>query len=246
MYLSQHVSVIIPAYNEVQSVGLVVSGIKALRFDGIDLIDHIVVCDNASNDGTAQVAADAGAHVVYEPRRGYGRACLSAIAALPETDVVVFIDADHSMDVTETIRLLERLARGADLVIGSRALGSSEPGALTPQQLFGNKFATWLMRAIWRKPITDLGPFRVVGAATLRRLNMEDEAYGWTVEMQAKALSLGLDVQEVPVTCKRRIGMSKISGTWRGTFGAMIGIFGTLAKIVWRQQRSRKKPALST
>lgn len=245
MYQSQHVSVVIPAYNEAQSVGLVVSGLKTLRFDHVDVVDHIVVCDNASDDGTARAAAAAGACVVFEAQRGYGRACLTAIAELPETDLVVFVDADHSVDPSEMISLLQCISRGADLAIGSRQLGHAESGALTPQQLLGNKLVTFLMRAIWRKPVTDLGPFRALGAATLCRLNMADEAYGWTVEMQAKALSLGLDVREVPVTCKRRIGRSKISGTWRGTIGAMFGIFGMLVKVAWQHQRDQKKMSVS-
>lgn len=237
MYLKHHVSVVIPAYNEVHSVGLVVSALRTLQYHNHQLIDHIVVCDNASDDATANVAGEAGAYVVYEARRGYGQACLTAIANLPQTDMVVFIDADHSVDVSETLSLLECLSEGADLAIGSRHLGDTQPGALTPHQMAGNRFVTFLMRLIWRKPITDLGPFRAIRTTTLGKLAMADTAYGWTVEMQAKALSLDLEVREVPVTCKRRIGVSKISGTWRGTIGATCGILGTLAKIAWCQRR---------
>ncbi len=240
MYLDQHITAVIPAFNEEPSIGIVVRNLLELQAAGTPLIDHVIVCDNASTDQTARRASDAGAAVVYEPRRGYGSACLAALGHLPETDIVLFVDADHSVDLSQTRDLLAALDN-ADLVIGSRRLGRAQAGAMTPQQIWGNRLVTFLMRQIWRQPVTDLGPFRLLRARTLAQLQMADTAYGWTVEMQAKALCLGLRVQEVPVHSLRRIGRSKISGTWRGTLGAMYGILTTLAGIAWRCKFNRRR-----
>lgn len=236
MYRNKCVGVVVPAFNEAESVGVVVDKL----FD-TQLVDYVVVCDNASTDDTAAVARCAGAHVVYEGQKGYGAACLRALSDMPvATDVVVFVDADDSVEASELESLLQRWYAGADLVIGSRSLGEMAPGALSPQQRWGNRFASFLMRTIWRQPVTDLGPFRAIDVAALNRVKMCDRAFGWTVEMQVKALSAGMSIEEVPVTTRARIGESKIGGTLRGTIGATFGILGTIAKHAWAVHRAPK------
>jgi len=220
----QVVKVVIPALDEATSVGRVLGEIPPW-------VDEVVVADNGSSDATAAVARQAGATVVHEPRRGYGRACLAAMAAAGECDVVVFLDADYSDHPAEMGRVVEAILDGrADLVIGSRALGRREPGSLTPQQRFGNALACWLIRSIWGQRFTDLGPFRAVRHDALTALQMRDPDYGWTVEMQIKAVRRGLRCREVPVSYRRRIGRSKVSGTVRGVVGAGTKILGTIAR----------------
>lgn len=225
------IGVLIPAHNEARSIGPVLAEIPA------GLAREIVVVDNASTDGTAAVARAAGATVVAEPRPGYGFACLAGLAyyaAQPAgqgPDILVFLDGDHSDYPADMPALLAPLLRGAaDLVIGSRALGARERGALLPQQVFGNWLATRLLRLRFGGTHTDLGPFRAIRTAALERLKMQDTTYGWTVEMQIKAARLGLRVAEVPVRYRRRIGTSKISGTVRGTLGAGYKILWTIYK----------------
>ena len=166
--------------------------------------------------------------MVSEPERGYGAACLRAMAALPEgIDAVVFMDADASDDPAEAALLLEPIYQGrADLVIGSRTLGRAEPGSLEPHQIFGNRLATLMIRVCFGHRYTDLGPFRAIRTDALRELGMRDRNYGWTIEMQIKALRHKLRVIEVPVSYRRRIGVSKISGNWRASIAAG-------AKIIW-------------
>lgn len=244
MYRNKVISVVIPAYNEQDSIGLVVRSVQALRFEGKPIVDHIVVCNNASTDNTAKIAADAGATVVYEPEPGYGIACQRAIAALPACDAVCFVDGDHSVELNTLPVLLEWWHKGADLVIGSRTLGQMQQGSLTPQQLWGNHLASFLLSRIWQQPVTDLGPFRVIDRMALNQLNMTDRTFGWTVEMQAKALMFGMHTAEVPVNSLRRIGQSKISGTLKGTLGASWGILSTIAKCWW--QTRHQLPLAST
>lgn len=229
-YFDKSISLIIPAYNEEQSIGKVITEFLTLTLaDGITpLIDQIIVCDNASIDNTAELARKAGAEVVYEGKQGYGAACLTAIKALRKPDIVVFADADHSILFSEIHLLLNKIDHGADLVIGKRDASLQQKQSLTPQQRFGNILASWLIRLLWKYPVTDLGPFRAITYNSLIKLNMADEKFGWTVEMQVKAIQVGLNVQEVPVSSLKRIGKSKISGTIRGTIGAAIGIFGTI------------------
>jgi len=239
MYRGKKIAAVVPAYNEAPSIGLVVRELVHLSADGARVFDKVVVCSNASTDATAQLAADAGAVVVHEQRPGYGRACLKALQETGDCDQVVFVDGDYSAHTQEVPSLLDALWSGVDLAIGARIASRREPGALEPQQIFGNQFATWLMRLIWRQPVTDLGPLRAIDVRTLQRLEMSEQTFGWTMEMQAKAFALALKVGEVPVSTRRRIGQSKVSGTLRGTIGATWGILSTLAKIAWLTRKAQ-------
>ena len=230
-----HTSVVIPAHNEEASLPLVLRAIPG------DCVDEVIVCDNGSTDGTAAVARAGGARVVHEPRMGYGRACLAALAALSdESEIVVFLDADFSDHPEELPRLVDPiLERKAELVIGSRTRGCREPGALLPQARFGNLFACWLLRRLFGASFTDLGPFRAISRSALNRIDMRDPTFGWTVEMQAKAAALGIPCTEEPVSYRRRVGVSKITGTVKGTFLAGVKILSTIALIWWRRDRLR-------
>ena len=237
MYKDLSVGAVIPACNEEDNIGPVVGALLDLRTDaGSRVIDDVVVCDNGSTDATAARAQAAGARVVVEETPGYGRACLTAIAALHQVDVVLFIDGDQSFEVRQALDLLAVIADGADLAIGSRPLGRMEPGALSMPQIVGNRVAGLLIRLLWGRVVTDLGPFRAIRTDALRRLNMRDVAYGWTVEMQVKAIQLNMRLVETPVnTLRRRFGISKVGGTLRGVVGASIGILGTIAKLRCRR-----------
>jgi glycosyltransferase involved in cell wall biosynthesis len=204
------------------------------------LVREVVVVDNGSSDRTPEVARDAGATVIRESRKGYGSACLAGLAHLETRrrppDVVVFLDADYSDHPDELPLLLEPIRdEQADLVIGSRTLGRREPGALLPQARFGNALAGWLVRLLYGVRFTDLGPFRAVRWRALDRLGMEDRDFGWTVEMQVKAARLGMTIREVPVSYRRRIGRSKISGTLAGSVRAGWKILYTIARHAGRR-----------
>jgi glycosyltransferase involved in cell wall biosynthesis len=225
-------ALIIPALDEADSIG------RQLDQLPYGIFAQIIVVDNGSEDGTAEVARAAGAQVVCEPRRGYGRACQAGLAALhPETTAVVFMDADLSDDPRDVERLARTYAAGDwDLVVGSRVLGQAEPGSLTAVQRFGNWLTTRLIRWLWRVPFTDLGPLRIISRQALQRLDLRDRDFGWNVEMQAKAARLGLRVTEIPVKYHRRMyGKSKISGTLRGSVHAGV-------KILWTIYRCWRKP----
>lgn len=218
---SNHIVVIIPALNEEHSIGQVIQEIPQ------GLVREVIVANNGSTDRTAAVARAFGATVVDQPLPGYGNACLMAMEYLrakpaPEhPDIVVFLDGDHSDYPAEMPALLRPiLEAGDDLVIGSRALGNAEPGAMQPQQVFGNWLATSLIRLFWGYRFTDLGPFRAVRWHQLLALGMADKNYGWTVEMQVKAALHHLRCSEVPVNYRRRIGVSKVSGTLKGSVRA--------------------------
>ena len=230
MYENLTVGAVIPANDEEDNIGPVVRALLELRSEcGLQVIDDLVVCDNASTDETALRARQAGARVAHEPTPGYGRACLTAIASLKPVDVVLFVDGDQAFDLHQSLDLLAPIATGADLVIGSRVLGRMEPGALSMPQIFGNRVASLLIRLLWRAKITDLGPFRAIRADALRSLEMRDTAYGWTVEMQVKAIQSKMYMVETPVnTRRRRFGKSKVGGTVRGVIGAGVGILSMI------------------
>lgn len=225
------IDIIIPAYNEEQSIGLVLDDIPK------KLVRHILVCNNASTDNTANVAAQHGATVLLQPQKGYGSACLKGIEFIkdknPKPDIVVFLDgdySDHPEEITELIRPI--MKDGMDMVIGSRALGRMESGAMMPQQIFGNWLATTLIRLFYKYEFTDLGPFRAIRYDKLVELDMQDPDFGWTVEMQVKAAKFGLKCVEVPVTYRKRTGVSKISGTIKGTVLAGHKILWTIFKLI--------------
>lgn len=219
------VSVIIPALNEEGSIGAVLDHIPK------DLAGDVIVVDNGSTDNTAAIASAKGARVFSEPRRGYGYACLRGIAELQSPDVVAFLDADFS-DFPEEMTLLTEpiLSDQADLVIGSRILGKREKNALPPHAAFGNHLASFLIRLFFGFRYTDLGPFRAIRYSSLRQLKMEDRTWGWTVEMQVKAVREHLRIREVPVSYRKRIGQSKISGTLIGSIKAGYKILWTILK----------------
>jgi glycosyltransferase involved in cell wall biosynthesis len=230
-------AVIIPAFNEERSVGCVIRDLPK------DMVRWVIVADNGSTDKTAEVARASGAMVVSEPRRGYGNACLAGTANLPkEAEVVVFVDGDYSDYPGELRELLSVIQeQKADMVIGSRVLGLCEKGALKPQQRFGNWLSTRLIHWIYGFTYTDLGPFRAIRTDALKRLNMQDSNYGWTVEMQVKALQHGLRVVEVPVSYRRRIGKSKVSGTISGSVKAGAKIMWTIAKLAVASRASKSE-----
>ncbi len=228
------VSVIIPALNEAEALRELLPIVKRLG------VGQVIVGDNGSNDGTAEVAAAHGALVASEPRRGYGAACFTAMGHLRgDTEVVVFLDADLSDDPT----LLPDLARPvledeADLVIGNRVASMREPGAMTLPQRFGDWLATRLIRLGWGFGYHDLGPFRAIRRSSLERIDMQDRAFGWTIEMQIRAIEEGLRIRQIPVPYRRRKGKSKISGTVRGVALAGYWILTTWWRL-WRSRRSR-------
>ena len=218
------IKVVIPAQNEERAIGKVISEIP-------NWVNEIIIADNGSTDKTADVAREHGASVVSVPIAGYGRACLGGIEAAGNYDIMVFLDGDAS-DYPDDMQLLVQPIQGgtADMVIGSRVLGKLEKGSLTPQQRFGNSLACWLIKLIWKHKYTDLGPFRAISKEGLEKLNMEAPTFGWTVEMQIRALKQGLRCQDVPVRYRKRIGKSKISGTVKGVIMAGAYILGTIFK----------------
>lgn len=273
MYKGREITVVIPALNEEQSIGLVIDELFELRvcaecanlthsgsdrqthttessavalcscaeeYEQHQLVDQILVCNNGSTDNTAGVASERGAIVTEEPERGYGAACLAALAVPVKKDIIVFVDADHSVVAEELPRLIDPLYDKADLVIGSRTLGTTEKGALSIPQAFGNRLATSLIRLLWKVQTTDLGPFRAVSNTALQDLKMTDRRFGWTVEMQVAAIQQSKITVEVPVSTRQRIGKSKISGTVRGVFAAGHGILGTIFKMYWSGRQTSR------
>lgn len=220
-----NVAVIIPVLNEEQSIGLVLSHIPA------GIVQDIIVVDNGSTDRTAEIAASLGARVISAPARGYGNACLTGMAQLKDPDIVVFLDGDYSDHPEEISLLLQPIVLNkADLVIGSRTLGKREEGALPGHAQFGNQFAALLIRLFFHHRITDLGPFRAIRYRSLLDLQMQDRNFGWTVEMQIKAIRNKLIIVEVPVSYRKRIGKSKVSGTISGSMQAGVKIIWTIFK----------------
>ena len=224
MRSGKRIGVVIPARDEERAIEKVLVDIPAW-------VDAIVVADNGSRDATARLASGAGAIVVSEPRPGYGGACLAGLAALPASDIIVFLDGDYSDFPEDMADLVDPIIAGrADLVIGSRMQRAEDAAELTPQQRYGNTLAVFLIRKIWGQRFTDLGPFRAISAPALASLAMADRDYGWTVEMQIKAAKLGLRCLEVPARYRQRIGVSKISGTVKGTVMAGTKILTVIAR----------------
>jgi len=227
------VSVIIPTHNEADAIPRVLADIPS------DLVTEVIVVDSNSNDGTPEIAAKMGARVVQEPRRGYGQACLTGLAAAEFPDVVVFLDGDYSDRPSELPILLAPIIEGrADITLGSRLREQLIPGALPWHQVFGNRLAAGLIRLLYGLKITDLGPFRAGRADALRALRLEETTYGWAVEMILKGALAGFRVVEVPVSYYPRIGKSKISGTLKGTAGAGWFILSLIVRYYFRRRRA--------
>ncbi|NEU08358.1 glycosyltransferase family 2 protein [Flavihumibacter sp. R14] len=221
--------VIIPAFNESTSVGKVIRDIPK------NLVTEIIVVNNGSTDDTAMVAEDEGATVLTEHRKGYGHACLKGMAYIApvarDNDIVVFLDGDYSDFPQEMEKLVTPISEDhADMVIGSRANANRESGSMLPQQVFGNWLSTRLIRLLYNVEFSDLGPFRAIRWSALQQINMQDKTFGWTVEMQVKAARLKLRCREVPVSYRKRIGISKVSGTFKGTILAGYKILFTIFK----------------
>ena len=228
--MKQKIKVIIPAYNEEKSIAKVINDIP-------DIVDEIIVISNNSNDKTEENAAKAGATVLLETRRGYGYACLRGMKYISnlnphqQPDIIVFLDGDYS-DYPEQLTALvfPIINDDIDFVIGSRVKELREAGSMTPQQVFGNWLATFLMKVFFGAKFTDLGPFRAIKYQKLLQLKMEDKTYGWTVEMQLKAIKQHFSYLEVPMKYRNRIGVSKVSGTLKGTIFAGVKILGWIFK----------------
>ncbi len=226
--LKPDIKVIIPAFNEADSIKNVLNEIPSL-------VSEIIVVNNNSTDKTAQNALKAGATVLEEKRKGYGYACLAGINYVDQQsklpDIIVFMDGDYSDYPEELSQVVKPiLEENIDFVVGARKKNLRESGSMTPQQVFGNWLATFLMKLFFGAKFTDLGPFRAIKYEKLKELQMEDKTYGWTVEMQLKVLQKKMTYTEVPVRYKKRIGVSKVSGTIKGTIFAGIKIIGWIFK----------------
>jgi glycosyltransferase involved in cell wall biosynthesis len=233
------VSIIIPTHNEAHAIGRVLADLPS------DLTTEVIVVDSNSSDGTPEIAANMGARVIQEPRRGYGRACLTGLANANAPDVVVFLDGDYSDRPSELPILLAPIIENrADITLGSRLASQRIPGALPWHAAFGNRLAASLIRILYRLKISDLGPFRAARADVLRALALEETTYGWAVEMILKGTLAGFRVVEVPVSYYPRIGKSKISGTLKGTAGAAWFILSLIVKYYFRHPgKGAQRPA---
>jgi glycosyltransferase involved in cell wall biosynthesis len=228
------VSVIIPTYNEAHAIGRVLADLPS------NLVTEVIVVDSNSTDGTPDLARKMGAQVIQEPRRGYGRACLTGIANTGNPDVIVFLDGDYSDRPSELPILLAPIIEGrADITLGSRLQERRSRGALPWHQVIGNRLAARLIGLLYGLKISDLGPFRAGRADVLRALALEETTYGWAVEMILKGALAGLRVVEVPVSYYPRIGKSKIGGTLKGTVGAAWFILSLIARDYFRHRKAR-------
>ncbi len=234
------ISAVVPALNEAPSIERVVEGLKAqpLLASG-----EVIVVDNGSADDTGELARRAGAQVVREERRGYGWACLAGVLAAEDADVVVLLDGDTADDPDDLPRVLAPLLTGeADLVVGSRALGKKEHGSMTWQQVFGNKLASFMMRAIYSVRVTDVGPFRTIRREDLLALDMQEMTYGWPSEMIVKAARADYRYREVPVSYRRRIGVSKVGDTLVNSLKVGWYIISTILRYSrWKPDRAEKR-----
>ena len=227
------VSVIIPTHNEAQAIGRVLADLPS------DLVTEVIVVDSNSTDGTPDLARKMGAQVIHEPRRGYGRACLTGLANAQNPDVVVFLDGDYSDRPSELPIILAPIMEGrADIALGSRLTSKSNAGALPWHQSFGNRLAASLIKLLYGVKVSDLGPFRAGRADVLRDLGLEEATYGWAVEMIVKGAVAGLRIVEVPVSYYPRIGKSKIGGTVKGTLGAAWFILSRIVRYYFRRRRT--------
>ena len=227
------VSVVIPTHNEAEGIGRVLGDLPS------DLVAEVIVVDSNSTDGTPDLAEKMGAQVVREPRRGYGRACLTGFANTRNPDVVVFLDGDYSDRPSELPVILAPIVEGrADITLGSRFGGKSNPNALPWHQSFGNRLAASLIRLLYGLKVSDLGPFRAARADVLRSLALEEATYGWAVEMIVKGAIAGLRIVEVPVSYHPRVGKSKISGTVKGTVGAAWFILSRIVGYYFRRPKA--------
>lgn len=230
--MKQSIKVIIPAYNEQDSIGLVINDIPSI-------VDEIIVISNNSTDATEQNAKKAGATVLTENRRGYGHACLKGMEHIAnqknKPDIIVFLDGDYSDYPEQLTELVSPIInQNIDFVIGARVEKLRENGSMTPQQIFGNWLATFLMKLFFKANFTDLGPFRAIKYDKLLALNMEDKTYGWTVEMQLKALKQKFSYTEIPMKYRNRIGVSKVSGTVKGSILAGVKILTWIFKYSFK------------
>lgn len=225
------IKVIIPAYNEADSIANVINDIP-------DIVNEVIVVSNNSTDATETNAKNAGATVLQEPRKGYGWACLKGmdyVAKNDKPDIIVFLDGDYSDYPEELTKIVQPiLEQNIDFVVGARVESLRESGSMTPQQIFGNWLATFLMKLFFKSKFTDLGPFRAIKYDKLLALQMEDKTYGWTVEMQLKALKQKLTYVEIPVNYRNRIGISKVSGTVKGSIFAGVKILGWIFKYSFK------------
>jgi glycosyltransferase involved in cell wall biosynthesis len=231
--MSQLIKVIIPAYNEQDSIAHVIKDIPAI-------VDEVIVISNNSTDNTEENAKNAGANVLKENRKGYGFACLKGMEYIASTtannpsqkpDIIVFLDGDYSDYPEQLTEVVAPIVNdNIDFVIGARVKRLREQGSMTPQQVFGNWLATFLMKLFFGAKFTDLGPFRAIKYDKLLALNMEDKTYGWTVEMQLKALKQKFSYVEIPMKYRNRIGISKVSGTVKGSIMAGVKILGWIFK----------------
>ena len=227
------VSVIIPTYNEAQAIGRVLADLPS------GLASEVIVVDSDSSDGTPEIAAKMGARVVTEPRRGYGRACLTGLANVDSPEVIVFLDGDYSDRPSELPILLAPIIEGrADITVGSRLGADRNSGALPWHAAFGNRLAASLIRLLYGLKISDLGPFRAGRATVLRALALREATYGWAVEMILKGALAGFRIVEVPVSYHPRIGKSKISGTLKGTVGAAWFILSRIVRYYFQRRRA--------
>jgi len=226
------VSIVIPTHNEAQSIGRVLADLPAR------MVTEVLVVDSNSTDGTPEIASKMGARVLHEPRRGYGRACLTGLAGASSPDIVVFLDGDYSDRPAELPFLISPIIDGhADITLGSRLSHPRIHGALPWHSVFGNRLAAGLITLLYGVKITDLGPFRAARAEVLRELTLEEDTYGWAVEMILKGALHGFRIVEVPVSYYPRIGKSKISGTVRGTLGAAWFILSRIMRYSFRRRR---------
>jgi glycosyltransferase involved in cell wall biosynthesis len=220
---------IIPALDEEAAIHGVVQAMPR------ELVQEVIVVDNGSRDATARVAMAAGATVILEPQRGYGAACLAGALAAQQADVLVFLDGDGSDDPADMPRVLQPILAGqADVVLGSRTAGRSDQSGLTPQQRAGNFVVTRLVRLLYGITLTDIGPFRAITWPAFQALGMEHKTYGWPVEMVVKAAKQGCRIAEVPVSCHKRIGRSKVAGTVKGSLLAGYHLLRTTLRYAWR------------